>query len=100
MIWQTCSSTKRKLYELLANPSQLFKDRPKFLAEVLGDYYLAVECTGFAVDESLPAPEGHEREYGQLSFEAALLKGSSNSMARIASRSTRSMSASRGMSGE
>src|SRR5262249_22318054 len=71
---------RRYLYDALAKnePGKFFSDKALFLAAISGDKpkYLAVECTGFAVGKTLPAPAGHERnEEGRLSFEAALAAG-------------------------
>ncbi len=66
-----------RLYTALAvnDPRRLFADRTLLQDAVERGSYLAVECTGFASANSLPAPAGFSREQGRLSFAGAVTAG-------------------------
>jgi tetratricopeptide (TPR) repeat protein len=71
------ATSKPRLHAALAknDAGPPFSNLNDFLAAVQRGEYLAIECTGFAVSDSLPHPTGHSRVDGQLSFEGALAAG-------------------------
>jgi hypothetical protein len=71
---RTATDPRRPLYRELAalGNESLFNDGPRFLQAVDARQYLAVECTGLAIWETLKSPGEHPRRGGKLDFDAAV----------------------------